>query len=183
MTELLGQLARVLEQQRLPYAVMGGQAVLLHGEARLTRDIDITLAAPTERLGDLQQAAAAAGWRILVPDPPAFVARHLVLPCEDVASGVRLDFIFGLTRFEQEAVARAQPLPLQDARLRVVTPEDLIVFKLVAGRARDVEDVCGIIRRQRALDTGYILDWLRQFDRDLGMATEAQWRQLQNPQP
>ena len=40
---LLARLALELEARSLPYMVIGGQAVLVHGEPRLTRDIDITL--------------------------------------------------------------------------------------------------------------------------------------------
>ncbi|ALA57272.1 hypothetical protein NITMOv2_0837 [Nitrospira moscoviensis] len=41
--ELLERLAGALDQAHLPYMVIGGQAVLLNGDMRLTRDIDITL--------------------------------------------------------------------------------------------------------------------------------------------
>lgn len=40
---VLERVARKLEELDIPYMVIGGQAVLLHGEPRLTRDIDITL--------------------------------------------------------------------------------------------------------------------------------------------
>ena len=42
-TNLLTRLARALDAARVPYMIIGGQAVLLYGEPRLTRDIDITL--------------------------------------------------------------------------------------------------------------------------------------------
>ena len=41
--ELLARIAGALDARALPYMVIGGQAVLLYGEPRLTRDIDITL--------------------------------------------------------------------------------------------------------------------------------------------
>ena len=40
---LLQRLSRELEARSITYMVIGGQAVLLYGEPRLTRDIDITL--------------------------------------------------------------------------------------------------------------------------------------------
>jgi hypothetical protein len=42
---LLERIALALEQAAVPYMVIGGQAVLLHGEPRLTKDIDVTLGA------------------------------------------------------------------------------------------------------------------------------------------
>ena len=40
---LLKKIAIQLKKGAIPYMVIGGQAVLLYGEPRLTRDIDITL--------------------------------------------------------------------------------------------------------------------------------------------
>ena len=45
-TELLKKLARGLDSAGIPYMVFGGQAVLLHGEFRVTRNIDIRWASP-----------------------------------------------------------------------------------------------------------------------------------------
>jgi hypothetical protein len=41
--KLLSKLGKRLGLARIPYMVIGGQAVLLYGEPRLTRDIVITL--------------------------------------------------------------------------------------------------------------------------------------------
>jgi hypothetical protein len=40
---LLEKVALALDEAAVPDMVIGGQAVLLHGEPRLTKDIDITL--------------------------------------------------------------------------------------------------------------------------------------------
>jgi len=48
--ELLARIASALSRGNLPYMVIGGQAVLLYGEPRLTKDIDITLGIPIDRL-------------------------------------------------------------------------------------------------------------------------------------
>lgn len=41
--ELLKRIAAALDAAGIPYMIIGGQAVLLYGEPRLTRDIDLTL--------------------------------------------------------------------------------------------------------------------------------------------
>ena len=38
---LIARIAAALGKARIPYMVIGGQAVLLHGEPRLTRDLDL----------------------------------------------------------------------------------------------------------------------------------------------
>ncbi|MBI5308461.1 MAG: hypothetical protein HZB37_09075, partial [Planctomycetes bacterium] len=48
--ELLSKISVYLNRYRIPYMIIGGQAVLLYGEPRLTRDIDITLGIDIDRI-------------------------------------------------------------------------------------------------------------------------------------
>jgi hypothetical protein len=56
---LLESIAQGLDARSLPYMVIGGQAVLLYGEPRLTRDIDITLGVGPERWRELIEMSQA----------------------------------------------------------------------------------------------------------------------------
>ncbi|MEM0964023.1 MAG: nucleotidyl transferase AbiEii/AbiGii toxin family protein [Bacteroidota bacterium] len=87
---LLARLALALDGGDIPYMVISGQAVLVHGEPRLTRDIDLTLGVTPDRLSDVLAVIEELGLRPLV-DPSPFVSETLVLPCEDDASGIRVD--------------------------------------------------------------------------------------------
>jgi hypothetical protein len=71
---LLERIALALDGERLPYMVIGGQAVLLHGEPRLTKGIDLTLAAGLPDLDRVLRAARDAGLEPLV-DPHEFTRR------------------------------------------------------------------------------------------------------------
>ena len=51
--KLLERIAQGLTNGGIPYMVIGGQAVLLYGEPRLTKDIDVTLGADLTRLQDV----------------------------------------------------------------------------------------------------------------------------------
>ncbi len=54
---LLSRLSRVLEEREVPFMIIGGQAVLLHGEPRLTQDVDVTLGVgPAGRPRDIEDA-------------------------------------------------------------------------------------------------------------------------------
>ena len=92
--KLLGKIARELNKRRIPYMVIGGQAVLLYGDPRMTRDIDVTLGVGPEALPLLSEALQSLGLRSLVEEVPAFVQRTMVLPAQDDESGIRFDFIF-----------------------------------------------------------------------------------------
>ena len=77
---LLEQIALGLERAGIPYMVVGGQALLLYGEPRLTRDIDVTLGVGPDRLGDVLNLVTDWGWQVLVESSPEFVRETLGLP-------------------------------------------------------------------------------------------------------
>lgn len=88
--------------------IIGGQAVRIYGEPRLTRDIDVTLGVGPERLAEIIGLARLSAWRLLVETPQEFVQRTMVLPCIDPESNIRIDFIFSNSAYEQQAMERAR---------------------------------------------------------------------------
>lgn len=69
------------------------------------------------------------------------------------------------TAFETEVIRRAVPVEISGVAVPVATPEDLIVYKLIADRPRDRDDIGAIRRTQaragRELDRDYIERWAR----------------------
>ncbi len=171
LEELLRRIAAALDQGALPYMIIGGQAVLLYGEPRLTKDIDITLGAGLERLNDVLSAVQSAALTPLV-DAETFTRQTMVLPCSDAESGMRVDFILSFSPFEQAAIARARPVRIGSAVLCFASLEDLIIHKIIAGRARDLEDVKGVLLKNSAADLSYIRLWLGEFSAAAGEAYE-----------
>jgi hypothetical protein len=176
--QLLERIALGLEQRRIPYMIIGGQAVLIYGEPRMTRGIDVTLGVGPARLADILGLAEASAWRVLVETPEDFVQRTLVLPCIDPASGSRLDFIFSHSVYEEQAMNRVRRIEMGTAAVCYASAEDVIVHKIIAGRPRDLEDVRSIVLKNPALDQGYILHWLAEFDRSLGERYSQTFKQL-----
>jgi hypothetical protein len=147
--------------------VIGGQAVLIYGEPRLTRDIDITLGADPESLPLLLEAMEALGLRGLVEEAPAFVKRTMVLPTQEDETGIRVDFIFSFTPYERKAIARAVAVKVGKASVRFAALEDVIIHKMIAGRPRDLEDVRSMLLRNPVFDLDYTEGVLAEFDRTL----------------
>jgi hypothetical protein len=167
-TRLLEAIGLGLEERRIPYMIIGGQAVLIYGEPRLTRDVDVTLGAGPERLPEILEFVRASAWRVLAEAPSEFVQRTMVLPCLDPASGLRIDFIFSNSAYEQQAMERVRRLEIGKAAMRFAAPEDVIVHKVIAGRPRDLEDARSILLKNPGLDLAYVRRWLNEFDRSLG---------------
>lgn len=165
---LIARVARALDARELPYMIIGGQAVLLHGEPRLTRGVDVTLGAAPERLADVLAVCRRVGLTPLV-DPEPFVAETLVLPCEEEATGLRVDFVFSYEGFERDALRRAVRVRVGDGEARFASAEDLVILKVVAGRPRDLEDVRGVLLRTPGLDADAVRTWLRAFEEALDL--------------
>ena len=163
---LLTRLARALDEARIPYMIIGGQAVLLYGEPRLTRDVDVTVGLTSHDVHQVLQVVHRVALRLLVQDVENFVQRTWVLPALDEETGLRVDFVFSWTPYEQEALKRAREVTVEGYPVRFASPEDVIIHKVLAGRPRDLEDVRSILRKQ-TLDIDYIRNWLRQFEATL----------------
>jgi len=65
LAKLIRRIAEVLDQAKIPYMIIGGQAVLLYGRPRLTRDIDITLGIDTNEFAKLSEVCRSLELRIL----------------------------------------------------------------------------------------------------------------------
>lgn len=144
--------------------LIGGQAVLLHGEPRLTQDIDVTLGIAPERTPDILAAAAEAGLAPLPDDPGAFVRETFVLPSEEPSTGIRVDFIFSTTAYEAQAIERAVEVEVGGESVAFAAVEDLLLHKLFAGRPRDLEDARGVVRRKgETIDWVYVRRWAEEF--------------------
>jgi len=145
--------------------IIGGQAVLLYGEPRLTRDIDITLGVNIDGLDRLLSAIRELPLKPLPPDIETFVHETMVLPTIDEHTGIRVDFIFSFTPYEITAIQRAKTVSILGQKLYFASPEDLIIHKIFAGRPRDLEDVRIILIKNPDIDNSYIRKWLKEFDR------------------
>lgn len=102
--EILQKVARQFAKDNIPYMVMGGQAVLIYGELRLTRDIDVTLGMSIDKLDMALKTINQLGFKALVENVSQFVRETMVLPVIDENSGVRIDSIFSFSPFERQAV-------------------------------------------------------------------------------
>lgn len=165
---LLKKIAIQLREGAIPYMVIGGQAVLLYGEPRLTRDIDITLGIGVEELSRVKKILRTRGLKILVKNDKEFVAKTMVLPAMDRESGIRIDFTFSYSLYERQAIGRANDIKLGRTSVRFASLEDLVIHKVIAGRARDLEDVRSILLKNPKYDSHYIERWLAEFDKSLG---------------
>jgi hypothetical protein len=169
--DLLAALAGALARLRARWYVFGAQAVVLWGRPRLTADIDVTVRMDPEEPERLVQALEEAGFSLRFGAGPEFVRLTRVLPFVHDATGLPLDIVLAGPGLEELFLSRAVPVTIGNAVIPVISPEDLVATKILAGRPKDIEDVRSILRERRStLDLDSIRSTLALLEEALGQS-------------
>lgn len=161
---LLEKISDALNKKGLEYIVIGGYAVLVYGYARFTNDIDLLLGSDISKLNLVDEICNEIELTRLKDDE--FAKKTNVVPVYDPKTNFRADFIFSFTDFEREAVSRAVTFTKNGVTLKFASVEDLIIMKLYASRATDIEDIKKLLLLNEKIDKIYILNWLGKFDEE-----------------
>lgn len=116
---------------------------------RFTIDVDFLVPS----VAGLAEAMDAEGYDVRAMTQPGETEPYVVFIR---GRGVKVDVLRSETEFQDAALDRAVD--------GVITAEDVIVFKLIAWRPRDQDDVASILAAGHELDTGYIEGWARQWE-------------------
>jgi hypothetical protein len=164
VAELLRDLSRELERLDLRWYLFGAQAALLHGAARLTADVDVTVDVGLTEPMTLCRALTKAGFEPRGQDIAAFVARTRVLPLVHQASGLPLDVVIAGTSLERRFMTRATVRSVEGVSVPVARPEDLVAMKVLAGRTKDLDDAAAVVAANPDLDSALVKTTLRELD-------------------
>jgi predicted nucleotidyltransferase len=167
LKNLIKRIAKEFEKKKIDYMIVGGQAVLIYGEPRLTRDIDITIGTTIEKLKDILEIAKNLKLKVLPRNPYNFVKETMVLPLLDEKTNLRVDLIFAYSDYEKEALKRVNKIKISNVYVNYISLEDLIIHKIISGRERDIEDLKTIISKNKKFDEKYVLKWLSEFEKIL----------------
>ncbi len=169
--EVLAALARALRRHGRRWYVFGAQAVLAYGKPRLTSDVDV-LIDPGRATGvRIARELADADFALRFELSPASLRTARLLPLVFVKTGTPGDGVLAASGVHDDFLARARRLDLGGVKVPVVSPEDLVIQKILAGRRKDLDDVRGVLERQRSrLDAARIRDVLAALERATGDA-------------
>ena len=147
--ECLEASGRILDRLDIRWAVMGALAAERYrDEKRFTTDADLLI----DGARGVIEAFEAEGYRVNAMAEPGGDPYVIYVR----GKGDRLDLIVAETEFQLSALDRAVD--------HVITAEDLVVFKLIAWRGKDRDDVESILRTGRQLDVAYIERWAREWE-------------------
>lgn len=153
-----------LVRHDVPFVVVGGVAVVLHGHPRLTADLDLVIDLATEHVDDAVRVLTQLGLRPRLPLDPRDLGdpdvrrgwieeRHLrVVSFHDPDDPLREVDVFADPPVPYPDLrARADLVRLGELTVPVAAIDDLIVMKRLAGRPQDLADVAALqdIRRRR----------------------------------
>jgi hypothetical protein len=152
------------------YAVIGALARNAWAPPRATTDVDLALMVDPAGYARLLSALAARGFsvkRTIVADPGDPIP-DVVLLDNPRALVHRTDLLIAKTPFEFEAVVEAVSHDI-GVTCRIVRPEHLVVYKLIAHRPRDLADAEDVIRTRELAGAPVDLDVVRRWAVEWGV--------------
>ncbi len=148
------------EEQKWQFCFIGSLALLFWGEARLTKDIDLTIFTGFEN-EEVYIDKLLEKFNGRIEDAKEFALKNRVLLLE-TENGIGIDISLGAYDFEKEMIERAAYQKyFKEYCLNICSAEDLIVLKSFAARGKDWNDISGILIKRKNLDWHYVYDKLK----------------------
>ena len=145
----LASITEIFADLGLDWTLIGALAANRYrATPRFTTDLD-TMATFAPELVDRLEAA---GYEVTVVADPG-EPPHLIR-CYRGAEAV--DILVPVVEYQREALRRADD--------HVLTAEDVIIHKLLAGRPRDLDDIRSILEAGVDLDHRYLEHWIAEWD-------------------
>ena len=164
--QVILEVAAAFDKVGVPYAVGGSVASSLFGIPRFTQDADFT-AEPFPGLESQFAACFEPDYYLSVPSMVQANRARSTFNIIHIPSGFKVDVFVRKDRpFEKSAMARRQSLALAERPIVLVTPEDIVLFKLEWYRLgeessdRQWSDIRGVLQvRAGQLDEAYLDRW------------------------
>lgn len=164
--ELLKKIAEILHKLAIPYLITGGVAVVVWGRPRFTADIDIVVELVPEKLDKLAE-------ELLAIEKDVYLDKEMMHQALErkgefnfihPGAGLKVDFwMLKNTAFDRERIKRRVKRRLAKVDLFFISPEDLILSKLLwykeSESTRQLEDIESVLRIQKRLDWRYLKRW------------------------
>jgi len=167
---VLLHICNVLKPLGYPYALMGGVALAAWNHPRATRDVDLLIAIDRKSIDSLIEQLISHGCRpkryppLIVVEEHSFV-QFLYTPPDEFYE-VQFDLLLVESELQKSAIQRRLHRNVigLDHGIDVLSCDDLLLFKLVAGRMIDRADAAMLLRENRLiLDFEYLSSWVERL--------------------
>jgi hypothetical protein len=150
---------------------MGGLSLAAWNHIRATRDVDLLIAMDRSAVDLVLNVLFSQGCRPKKSPPIVVVGEHHFVQLLYTPPGefydVQFDLLLAESELQKSALARrvARDVPGVNRPVDVLHCDDLILFKLVAGRLIDRADAAMLLRENRdATDFDYLSHWVARLD-------------------
>jgi hypothetical protein len=156
----------IFEDLRADWMFIGAIPVAVWGRVRATTDADFAISLDLPSAEDLDRRMATAGLE-KVSGPMEIPGKRLVLSkywAPHGSGGMGIDVFYSTGydtgRLFKEALSRRVAVTFQEKSYWSSSAEDLLIFKVLAFRARDLDDAATVMeRRFKELDWKYVHRW------------------------
>lgn len=145
-----------LEENRTPYAVVGGVAAGVLGRPRSTKDVDVVAAIPIDVVEVALRQAGGFGFVPANKDALPLARKIRILQMLHKKTRTYIDVILASTPFESRIISSAGKRDAGSFTYKLVSPEYLLAMKVISGRPQDLLDCVDIIKYQDAIDWNLI---------------------------
>lgn len=178
--KFINQISTVLDQLGIPYIITGGIAVSIWGRPRHTADVDLVIEVNSiKSVHDLILELKKAIPNSYPDEDLALDAYYRKSEFNLIESeyGLKADFFISSgEEFKKSEMKRGRTQDIDGKMIRFVSPEDLIISKLIWFRlgqsTRQLEDIKSVMDIQQNLDHEYLDIWVNR------LKLQSQWQVL-----
>jgi len=155
LPDLAARISAGLSDAGIDHAVSGALAMAAHGFVRATRDVYILVVAPSVRLPEVFSIVRGFGFE---GEDAALVRSLRERAVAELRSGpASVEILAPVLPYHRELLGRAVRIQVAGTSVPFVSPEDLVVLKMLWLRDKDRADVRALLAARRgALDDEFV---------------------------
>lgn len=159
LDEKIVAIERALLDADIPHAFGGANALAYYATPRATADIDLNIFLPAARSARVLRVLGTLG----VSVGGARVAKSIAR--DDQArvfwDKTPIDVFFAYDDLHASSLERRRLVDFGDAKIHVLSAEDLVIYKVIFDREKDWRDVAEVVfAAHEPLDVDYVRGWL-----------------------
>lgn len=166
LLDIIAKIVKMTQKHEVPTMFMGGIAVSVWAEPRATYDVDGVIDTDLIDLEKFLYELSKEGFSCdknnpikLIQNLPFITLVYLLDEHE-----IYVDLFLAKSKYAKESLNRKREMKLSGVTIPIIAPEDSILYKLLAGRSRDMDDVRQILIAQKGkLDMEYMKKWASQL--------------------
>ena len=162
LLNIIVKILKMTQKYEVPLMFMGGIAISVWAEPRATYDIDGVVDIDITDMEGFLHELSKEGFSYdknnpikLIQNLPFITLVYLLEEHE-----IYVDLFLAKSKYVKESLNRKREMTLSGVTIPIIAPEDSILYKLLAGRSRDMDDVRQILIAQKGkLDMEYMKKW------------------------